>query len=311
MEQELTTTTTQQPTATLEVLTLEVKFYLNQTAQNIIEVGKRLAQAKALVPHGEWGNWLESNFSLTDRTARNFMQCAERFGKTEIDFRFKPTQMIAMLSLPEAETEQFIEEKAAAGKPVEDMTVKELREEIQQWKSRAEVNENALKESQLDLQDARNAITKVNDRCAQLTSERDKARQALKDQKPIIQTPADYEENKRAIRRLEGEKIALQKRLEDAAHKVEVPADYHANKKKLAELDSKIAEMQKQIDAQIIAEEYATVAQKLDAISQLIRDLINSPNAGRAIAEYERNNAERYGLICANFQDFMRIMEME
>ena len=84
-----------------------------ETAQNIIEVGKRLIQAKSLVNHGHWQHWLELNFQLTERTAQNFMKCAERFGKTEINFGFSSTQMIALLALPDAEeTEKFFAEKA-------------------------------------------------------------------------------------------------------------------------------------------------------------------------------------------------------
>ena len=40
------TVSSEQPTPTLEQLTVEVKFYLRQIAQNIIEVDKRLIQAK-------------------------------------------------------------------------------------------------------------------------------------------------------------------------------------------------------------------------------------------------------------------------
>ena len=100
----------------LPQLTIEIKFYLNQTAQNIIEVGKRLIQAKELVERGEWQNWLEANFNLTIRSAQSFMKCAERFGKNEIDFVFQPTQMIAMLALPAGDEEKFIAEMAAEGK---------------------------------------------------------------------------------------------------------------------------------------------------------------------------------------------------
>jgi len=53
---------------------------------------------------GEWLNWLEK-------------------------------KMFELLSLPESETEKFIASKAAEGKPVEDMTVKNLREEVAKWKA--------------------------------------------------------------------------------------------------------------------------------------------------------------------------------
>lgn len=101
------------------MLTLEVKFYLNQTAQNIIEVGKRLNQAKELVPHGEWQNWLRDNFQLSYATAARFIQCAERFGNVATLRDLKYSQMLQLITLPTAEEiERFIEAKAAEGKPV-------------------------------------------------------------------------------------------------------------------------------------------------------------------------------------------------
>ena len=117
--------------ANLPQLELEIRFYLEQTAQNIIEVGKRLIAAKALVAHGQWQDWLQNNFQLTDRSAQRFMACTERFSKTTLMSDLNSTQMIALLSLPDAEeTEKFIEAKAAEGKKVADMTIKQLREEI-------------------------------------------------------------------------------------------------------------------------------------------------------------------------------------
>ncbi|MBR0301700.1 MAG: DUF3102 domain-containing protein, partial [Bacilli bacterium] len=116
----------------------EIKFYLNQISQNIIEIGKRLIQAKSLVQHGQWQTWLQNNFQLSQWSAIKFMNCAERFGKLESIPILNSTQMIALLSLPEADTEKFIEQKEVAGTPVSDMSVKTLRKEIKQWKSETE-----------------------------------------------------------------------------------------------------------------------------------------------------------------------------
>lgn len=56
------------------------------------------------------------------------MSVAERFANSESIPILKTTQMIALLSLPDAEeTEKFIEAKAAEGKQVADMTIKQLR----------------------------------------------------------------------------------------------------------------------------------------------------------------------------------------
>jgi len=120
-------------TATIEELTTEIQFYLGQIGQNIIEVGKRLIQAKKLLPHGEWQDWLEENFDLKYRMAANFMAVAERFGKVHLNALLGQTQMVVMLSLPEGTEENFIAEKAAEGMPVESMSVKKLREEVKKY----------------------------------------------------------------------------------------------------------------------------------------------------------------------------------
>jgi hypothetical protein len=36
---------------------------------NAIEIGRRLKEAKELVPHGEWGKWLEELVSYSQRMA--------------------------------------------------------------------------------------------------------------------------------------------------------------------------------------------------------------------------------------------------
>ena len=53
---------------------------------------------------------------------------AERFGNAQTSAIFNQSQLVEMLALPEGEEEKFIAEKAAEGTPVEDMTVKTLRE---------------------------------------------------------------------------------------------------------------------------------------------------------------------------------------
>lgn len=120
---------------TLPQLETEIKFHLNQINQNIIEIGKRLILAKSLVPHGQWQSWLQNNFKLSHSSAKNFMAASERFGKSQPVGFLNSTQMIALLALPKADTEKFIEQKATEGNPISDMPVRTLREEVKKWKS--------------------------------------------------------------------------------------------------------------------------------------------------------------------------------
>lgn len=130
---------------TLPKLEEEIKSYFKQIKQhyidignNTIEIGKRLIQAKSLLKHGEWINWLQDNFQLSYQTAAKFIQCAERFPNIVSVRDLNSTQLMALLALPKADTEIFIEQKISSGTPVSDMSVRTLRKEIKQWKAEKE-----------------------------------------------------------------------------------------------------------------------------------------------------------------------------
>lgn len=129
---------------TLETLTTEIKMRLHQLGENIIEVGKRLIQAKELVAHGVWLDWLKVNFNLGESSARKFMQVAERFsGKQELIPVLSTTQMIAMLALPEGDEEKFIEEQTAAGNDVSKMSVRETKKAVKEYKAKTKKDNDA------------------------------------------------------------------------------------------------------------------------------------------------------------------------
>lgn len=211
--------TTQDNAVALPQLELEIKFYLGQTAQNIIEVGKRLIQAKSLVNHGHWQNWLEKNFQLSQASATRFMNCAERFGNLTTLQGLKSSQMIALLSLPSAEeTEKFIAEKAAEGKAVAEMTIKELREEIAEHKKKIAAkdetiaardkiiddNKKAYQESLFKLNeehkkevtDLKDELDDVQSKLADKTDKLEDAEKELKERPTVTVPPEDYQQTK-------------------------------------------------------------------------------------------------------------------
>lgn len=156
--------------STLPQLAVEIKFYLGQTAQNIIEVGKRLIQAKSLVQHGQWQNWLQNNFQLSYQTAAKFIQCAEKFANVVSIRGLNSTQMIQLLALPDAEeTERFIAQKAAEGKQVDEMTIRQLRNEIAEYKKTIAQKDEEHQQSLFDLQEEKEqSIADLNEQIADL-----------------------------------------------------------------------------------------------------------------------------------------------
>ena len=143
----LDVTTTPAALPTLETLTKEIGNYidavntnLSMAAQNIIEVGKRLIQAKSLVKHGNWAKWLDSNFELSQDTAENYIKLAKRFSTANSEsFRnLKQSQMIAMLALPAGEEENFIDEQKSEGNDVEKMTARQVKKAVKDYKAKTQ-----------------------------------------------------------------------------------------------------------------------------------------------------------------------------
>lgn len=109
----------------LEVIETEINFYKNQTATGIIEIGKRLIEAKAQLPHGEWGEWLKKRVDFSQDTARNFMRVAESFPNSETIRNLSISKVYALLEVPQEERQGFI-----AANPIDEMTTRQLQEVI-------------------------------------------------------------------------------------------------------------------------------------------------------------------------------------
>ena len=112
--------------------------------RGIIEIGTELIAAKAEIGHGGWSDWLKENFDWTDRTAQNFMRVAERFGKSENVFGFKPSTLIQMLALPVGSEDEFIAQQADAGKHVNEMSARDVKNAVKEFNRQRDEELNTL-----------------------------------------------------------------------------------------------------------------------------------------------------------------------
>jgi hypothetical protein len=51
---------------------------------NSIEIGRKLTEAKSLLDHGEWGEWLENSVEYSKSTANNLMRIFDEYGSDQI-----------------------------------------------------------------------------------------------------------------------------------------------------------------------------------------------------------------------------------
>jgi len=126
------------------LIALEINSIKEQTQKifllSSIEIGKRLVEVKKLVPHGQWGKWLEDSVNYSQRTANNLMKIYEEYGQNQLALegeinesqaiaKLNYTQAVALLSIPSDEREDFINEH-----DLESMSTRELQEAIKEKK---------------------------------------------------------------------------------------------------------------------------------------------------------------------------------
>lgn len=124
----------------IQTVTTEIWMIRRQVEQTAlsgaIEIGRRLTEAKELLPHGEWGKWLQEEVSFSQRTANNFMRLAAEYGDAQVSlFGGNPqaladlpyTKALQLLAVPEEEREAFAEEHNVA-----DLSSRELEKLIRE-----------------------------------------------------------------------------------------------------------------------------------------------------------------------------------
>lgn len=232
-----------QEVRTAETIAVEINTIKRQTQKVMlsasIEIGKRLSEAKDMVEHGYWGQWLQDNVSYSERTAQNLIKVYEQFGDSfgvsEMDSLFAGsqaniyeelsyTQALALLSLPtEEERKAFVQENN-----VQDMSTRELQDAIKA-KKEAEAKANTadieIRKLQKQLDEAEQKAVKSErdaeddeklrkDLTEKLTQAKQEIQQLQNNLEEATVAPLDPEKEKR-IKELEERIRQLQKEKEE------------------------------------------------------------------------------------------------
>ena len=184
-----------------------------------IEIGRRLAEAKAIVPYGGWTAWLRDNVDYSERTAQNLMRCWEEYGKKDRMTLLEGvslTNAVALLGAsPEQRTELLESGEAAA------LSTRELEKRVAELKAESEARQTRIEDLLAEAEAAEAKVRVAEEAMERASAAQDAARQA--------------EEEREALR----EKLAKAK--EKAEAEKQRAADW-AGKAKAAEEKAKAAE---------------------------------------------------------------------
>jgi len=96
----------------------ECKFYMGQSAEAMLEAGKRLIDLKDNEPHGEFERIVEQELGMAARTARVMMQAALKFMSPQLDPKRQALAVLGKTKMLElmAESDDDLVELADGGK---------------------------------------------------------------------------------------------------------------------------------------------------------------------------------------------------
>lgn len=256
----------------LEIIESEILFYKRNAGQAIIEIGKRLNEAKAQLSHGEWLPWLRGKVDISERSAQDFMRLAREYSKSAEIADLGASKALALLALPVSERERFAAEKHQVDgveKSVADMTAKELKKAIE------------------ELNDARQTMEAMKARAEVAEQSREKMERDMIHLKELQKRAREAEEAKaEELRRVEAELEALR------AKPVDVAVEYRTDPKELeAAREEGLSQARKSSQAILDAKEKALAAAEEQA-KKLKEDLRRAREEAKA-ANINLQNAEK------------------
>ena len=194
---------------------------LAYTKRSCFEIGKRLVEAKELVPFGEWGEWLESNFEYSESTAGNLMRIYREFGSEQVDMLtgkspaelfegLSQSQLVELFTLPKGARVDFVEEhreELVSG----EMSIRDMRALIEELKATVERQEKDILDNDVSFGNLVMEKKAIEERCENLEKSLEKKQveiEGLREQttEQVIKTV--YEPSKEQIKEIKAEAVS-------------------------------------------------------------------------------------------------------
>ena len=176
----------------IEVITTEILEAQKTGGEAILTIGRGLIEAKSLLSHGEWLDWLEDKVEIKVRGAQRLMQLAQTYSDASALTHLGQTKALMLAVLSEDDRNVFMSETHLVDgkeKNVIDMTSRELeaaikeRDEalkaVEQAKAEQSAAEQAREKMAADMALANERVAGLNDLVERYSSEARERQEAL------------------------------------------------------------------------------------------------------------------------------------
>ncbi len=290
-----------EPVRTLEMISAEIHTFTASMLNNIIEIGRRLCEAKEMLPYGQFGDWIKANTDFSRSQANNFMRLFQEYGarqgslfgatlENEQAFgKLTYTKALALLDVPAEEREAFV-----ADHDVDSMSTRELqaviaerneaikRAEAAEDRAKALADDNAAMESRtLTIMHERDELK------LQVADLKSRPAEVLPDQEAFDKAVAEAVEKAQAdhaaiLEKFKAEAEEKRKALEKKAAAAEKKASTATEKLNKAEHDARVfsdsegAKAEAKAASEEVAQAKAEAAQAKAEAENLRRELAMS-----------------------------------
>lgn len=220
----------------IETITAEILYLKQRTGEDILEIGKRLIEAKAQLGHGDWETWLAEKVEFTDRTAQRFMKLAREYENPTPVSLLGASKALLLLALEPVERDEFIEQKHEVDgveKTVSEMSKRELEAAIKA-KKKAEEESKSLK-AQLEekaseydalVRRAQNEVNSLNEEIVKLQKQKTEVVEVV-DTKAVEDLKAQLEKKKGELQKKNDQLTALKKEKDALSEDAATMAERH------------------------------------------------------------------------------------
>ena len=264
----------------IEKTTAEILMLKDQTAQNIIEIGKRLIKVKENLQHGEFSEWLKERVDISHRTANNFMKVATTFSNSQSLANLGSTKLFLLAGLDEEDRQEVMKENK-----VEDMTTRELEKVVKEKKE--------IKKQLEEKQEFSNELQEE-------IKEKEKQIKTLQNEIENIQIPKKEVIEKEVIKEVIPEKLILEKqKLEEELETLRKRTEKAENTLSRMKLDKEIQQDKVYTNVKLdnLLINIKTFLDNASKYTYLKEELQKIPTQNRKILESKINEVESWTIL--------------
>ena len=264
----------------IEKTTAEILILKDQTAQNIIEIGRRLIEVKERLEHGEYLKWLKEKVDFTERTAQRFVKVATVFSNTTPVSHLGTRKLLALAGLDEEDRQEVMKENK-----VEDMTTRELERVV---KEKKEIKKQLEEEQEL------------SNELQEEIKEKEKQIKTLQNEIENIQVPKKEVIEKEVIKEVIPENLILEKQeLEEELKTLRARAEKAENTISRMKLDKEIHQdkVYSNVKLDNLLINIKTFLDNASKYTYLKEELQKIPTQNRKILESKINEVESWTIL--------------